>query len=82
MNQAAFQHMREEPHRESAIAEHAWTKDYPVINPEVLRIANRAMELVLEESLSIRMSPEDTRFNQDSEYELPDCWIATYSKLA
>ena len=39
------------------------------------------MELVLKESLSIRTTPEDTRFNRDSGYELPDCWIATYKKL-
>ena len=24
---------------------------------------------------------EHTRFNRDSGYELPDCWIATYKKL-
>ena len=39
------------------------------------------MELVLKESLSIRTTPEDMRFNRDSGYELPGCWIATYKKL-
>ena len=39
------------------------------------------MEIVLKELLSIRMTPENARFNRDSGYELPDCWIATYKKL-
>ena len=39
------------------------------------------MELVMKEALSIRTTPEDARFNRDSGYELPDCWIATFKKL-
>ena len=39
------------------------------------------MELVMKESLSIRTKPESERFNRDSGFELPDCWIATYKKL-
>ena len=39
------------------------------------------MELVMKEALSIRTAPEDSHFNRDSGYELPDCWIATYRKL-
>ena len=31
--------------------------------------------------LSIRTTPKDACFNQDSGYELPDYWIATYKKL-
>ena len=67
----------------SAIAEHAWTNNHPInwAETKILQRANRAMELVLKESLSIRTTPEDTRFNRDSGYELPDCWIATYKKL-
>ena len=67
----------------STIAEHARTNDHPInwAETKILQRANRAMELVLKESLSIHMTPEDTHFNQDSEYELPDCWIATYKKL-
>ena len=38
------------------------------------------MELVMKEALSIRTTPDQTRFNRDSGYELPDCWIATYKK--
>ena len=67
----------------SAIAEHAWTNDHPTnwADMKILQRANRAMELVLKESLSIRTTPKDARFNRDSGYELPDCWIATYKKL-
>ena len=35
----------------------------------------------MKEALSIRTTPEQTGFNRDSGYELPDCWIATYKKL-
>ena len=67
----------------SAIAEHAWTNDHPINWDEtkILHRASRAMELILKESLSIRTTPEDARFNRDSGYELPDCWVATYNKL-
>ena len=67
----------------SAIAEHAWTNDHPInwAETNILQRANRAMELVLKESLSIRTTPEDAHFNRDRGYELPDCWIATYKKL-
>ena len=63
----------------SGIAEHAWTINWA--GTKVLQRADRTMELVLKESLSIRTTPEDTRFNRDSGYELPDCWISTYKKL-
>ncbi len=61
----------------SAIAKHTWTNDHPINWAKT----KRAMELVLKESLSIRTTPEDTCFNRDSGYELPDCWIAMYKKL-
>ena len=35
----------------------------------------------MKEALSIRTTPEDVRFNRDSGYEVPDCWIATFKKL-
>ena len=56
--------------RERAIAEHAWANDHPInwAETKVLR-ANRAMDLVLKESLSIRTT------SCDSGNELPDCWI-------
>ena len=41
---------------------------------KILRV-NWAMELVMKDALRIRMTPEDTHFNLDSGYELPDCWI-------
>ena len=71
------------PTDKSALAEHAWTNDHPINWPgtkDLLR-ASRTMELVLKESLSVRTTPEDTSFNRDSGYELPNCWIATYKKL-
>ena len=67
----------------SAIAEHAWTNGHPIRwdATKVLQRASRTMELVMKESLSIRTKPESERFNRDSGFELPDCWIATYKKL-
>ena len=67
----------------SAIAEHAWTSNHPInwAGTRVLQRANRTMELVMKEALSIRTAPDDSHFNRDSGYELPDCWIATYRKL-
>ena len=67
----------------SAIAEHAWANDLPInwAETKILQRANRTMELVMKEALSIRTTPEDARFNRDNGYELPDCWIATYKKL-
>ena len=78
--------MREVPRgdvEKSAIAEHAWKNDHPInwAETKILQRANMAIELVLKESLSIRTTPEDVRFNRDSGYELPDCRIATYKKL-
>ena len=67
----------------SAIAEHARANDHPInwAEMKILQRANRTMELVMKEALSIRTTPEDARFNRDNGYELPDCWIATYKKL-
>ena len=51
----------------SAIAKHAWMNDHPTnwADMKILQRANRAMELVLKESLSILTTPEGTRFNQE-----------------
>ena len=51
----------------SASAEHAWTNDHPInwAETKILQRVNRAMELVLKETLGIRTTPEDTRFNRD-----------------
>ena len=38
------------------------------------------MELVLKESLSTRTTPEDTCFNRDSGYELPDCHVQEFER--
>ena len=67
----------------SAIVEHAWANDHPInwTETKILQRANRTMELVMKEALSIRTTPEDARFNRDNGYELPDCWITTYKKL-
>ena len=67
----------------SAIAEHAWANHHPInwAETKVLQRANRTMELVMKEALSIRTTPEDACFHIDSGYELPDCWIATFQKL-
>ena len=43
---------------------------------KILQQASRTMELVVKEALIIHTTPEDTRFNRDNGYELPDCWIA------
>ena len=69
--------MDKRPPYKLAIAEHAWTNDHPInwAETKILQRANWAMELVLKESFSIRMTPEDMRFN------LPNCWIGTYKKL-
>ena len=52
----------------SAIAEHAWANDHPInwAETKILQRANRTMELVMKETLSIRTTPEDARFNRDS----------------
>ena len=65
------------------IAEHAWANDHPITWDEmkILQRARRIMELVMKEALSIHKMPEDARFNRDSGYELPDCWIAMFKKL-
>ena len=52
----------------STIAEHAWTNHHPISWAEtrILQRVNRAMEMVLKESLSIRTTLKDTHFNRDS----------------
>ena len=39
------------------------------------------MELVVKEAICIRTTPENSHFNRDGGYDIPDCWIATYRKL-
>ena len=67
----------------SAIAEHAWTNDHQINwdGTKILQRASRNMQRILKEALGIHATPEDARFNRDSGYELPDCWVATYNKL-
>ena len=67
----------------SAIAEHAWSEDHPIdwSNTRILQHASHTMELVMKEALCIQSTPKDSRFNRDSGYELPDCWIALNRKL-
>ena len=61
----------------SAIAEHACANDHPInwAETKILQLANRTMELVMKEALSIRTTLVDARFNKGNGYELPDCWI-------
>ena len=67
----------------SAIAEHAWTEDHPInwSGTKVIQRASHTMELVMKEALCIQSTPPDARFNRDSGYELPDCWVALNRKL-
>ena len=60
----------------SAIAEHTWTNDHPINWTETDFMSEQ--DHGVKESLSIRTTPEDMRFNRDSGYELPDRWITTY----
>ena len=54
----------------SAIAKHAHANDHPInwAGTRILQRASRNMELVMKEALSIRTTPEQTRFNRDSGY--------------
>ena len=65
----------------SAIAKTCMDKinDHPInwAETKILQQASRTMELIVKEALIIHTTPEDTRFNCDNGYELPDCWIAT-----
>ena len=67
----------------SAIAEYAWTEGYPINwdGTRTLQRARHTMELVMKEAMWILSTPTDSRFNRDSWYELPDCWIALNLKL-
>ena len=49
--------------------------------PNLLEQNAREQDHAAKEALSIHATPEDARFNRDSGYELPDCWIAMYKKL-
>ena len=65
----------------SAIAEHAGTEDHPINwnDTKILQGASYTMELVMKKALCLK--PANARFNRDSGYELPDCWIALNKKL-
>ena len=65
-------------HLETAIAEHAWTEDHFINwkDMKILQCASSIMELVMKDALCIDAQPVNARFNQDSRYELPDCWMA------
>ena len=64
----------------SAVAEHFCSEEHRILWNDTQR-ASRTMELVMKEALCIRLTPEDARFNRDSGYELPDCWITTLRRL-
>ena len=66
----------------SVIVKHAWTNDHPInwTETKILQRTNRAMDLVLKESLSIHMTPDDTALIETAGMELPDYWIATCKK--
>ena len=67
----------------SAIAEHAWTEDHPICwdDTKMLQHASRTLELVVKEAICIQTTPESLHFNRNGGCNIPDCWIATYSKL-
>ena len=67
----------------SAVAEHVWTEDHPIFldGTRVLQHASRTMELVVKEAICIRTTPEHSLLNCDNGYNIPNCWIATYTKL-
>ena len=66
----------------SAVAKHAWTEDFVIDwnGTESLQHASHTMELVMKEVQCIQTKPADSRFNQESRYELTDCWIAVSKK--
>jgi hypothetical protein len=47
----------------------------------VLDRAIRHIQLKVKEALHIEKTPANSRLNQDGEYELLGCWIATMKKL-
>ena len=51
----------------SAIAEHAWTEDHPILwdDTRILQHASQTMELVVKEAICIRTTPENSHFNRD-----------------
>ena len=70
--------------RKSAVAEHAWKEHHPILWREtgVNDRANRYGELrPVKEALHIHLTPEDQRFNQDVDLELPGCWVSTLKAL-
>ena len=66
-----------------AIAEHAWMEGQPINwdDTRILQCTSHTMEVVMKEAMCILSMPIDSRFNHDSGYELPDCWIALNRKL-
>ena len=62
--------------------EHAWMNDHPInwAGMKILQHANRTMELVLKEVLSIHMTPGGACFYRGSGTRM-SFLIATYNKL-
>ena len=64
----------------SAIAAHAWTEDHPIRwgDARILQRASRSMEfIVVKEVISTRPAPDNSHFNHDGGYDIPNSWIAS-----
>ena len=53
----------------------------PHDDTRILQHTSRTMRLVVKEAICIRAEAESLHFNRDGDYNIPDCWIATYKKL-
>ena len=75
--------MQEGTDRESAVAKHFCGEEHRILwnDTKVIQRTSRTMELVMKEALCIMLTPEDTHFNRDNEYKLPDYWITTLRRL-
>ena len=62
----------------SAIAEHAWRHDHPIMwqNTQVLDRASRHKELLVKEALHIQMAAKNGSLNRDGGVEVHDCWVS------
>ena len=60
----------------SALAEHAWEEQHPILWEEVT-VEDQVMrqkELLIKEALNIHLVPEEERLNRDVGIQIPACW--------
>ena len=69
--------------RKSAIAEHCWQNQHPILWNEVSIIdrAQGVKELRVKEAIHIYMTPQHQYFNRDVGLELPTCWKTILNKI-